>query len=191
MARPRQFDEAAVLAAALDVFWSNGYERTSIADLAAATGIANGSLYAAFGSKHALFLRVLDWYCAGRVEIVRDAMATSGSADAAIGALFDAIVDDCAAQPDRRGCLMLNTLAEFGSRDAEVLAVCRRANDGMERAIADRLAGAVPGASVDVDELAAQVLVVTQGLIQASRLETPAGELRAVARGYRELLPIA
>ena len=44
MARPREFDEAAVLDAAMDCFWRNGYEATSVRDLAAHMGITGASL---------------------------------------------------------------------------------------------------------------------------------------------------
>ena len=47
MARPRQFDPAEVEQALLDVFWSQGYARTSIEQLTEATGLSRGSLYAA------------------------------------------------------------------------------------------------------------------------------------------------
>src|ERR1700694_6107279 len=63
MARPRGFDEMQVLQAARDEFWSCGYAATSIDGVAAVTGLGKGSLYGAFGDKHALFLRVFDDYC--------------------------------------------------------------------------------------------------------------------------------
>ncbi|GHS88500.1 TetR family transcriptional regulator [Actinomycetota bacterium] len=68
MARPRQFDEHEVLIAAREQFWHQGYEATSMSDLCAATGVASQSLYGAFGSKHDLFVRTLDEYCAGQVS---------------------------------------------------------------------------------------------------------------------------
>ncbi|MGW7238349.1 TetR/AcrR family transcriptional regulator [Streptomyces sp. NPDC054804] len=57
MARPRQFDDEEVVRAARDQFWSHGYDRTSIDDLSAVTGLGRGSLYGAFGDKHALWTR--------------------------------------------------------------------------------------------------------------------------------------
>ena len=63
MARPRKFDEGAVVGAAREQFWDGGYAATSVDDLTAATGLGKGSLYGAFGDKHALFLRALDDYC--------------------------------------------------------------------------------------------------------------------------------
>ena len=40
MARPREFDEAAVLDAAIEKFWQRGYEATSVRDLADEMNIA-------------------------------------------------------------------------------------------------------------------------------------------------------
>ena len=53
MGRPREFDLPQALDQALQVFWRNGYEGASIADLTAAMGINPPSLYAAFGNKEA------------------------------------------------------------------------------------------------------------------------------------------
>ena len=55
MARPREFDEDAVLDAVMDTFWHYGYEATSAQDLVQATGLGRGSLYAAYTSKDGLF----------------------------------------------------------------------------------------------------------------------------------------
>ena len=60
--RPREFDEAAALDAAMEVFWRKGYGGTSLADLTGAMGINKPSLYAAFGNKEALFVSALTQY---------------------------------------------------------------------------------------------------------------------------------
>jgi AcrR family transcriptional regulator len=62
--RPREFDTDAVIERAMGVFWSSGYYGTSLPDLLEATNLSRGSLYAAFGDKHGLFLRALDRYIA-------------------------------------------------------------------------------------------------------------------------------
>ena len=59
MARPRNFDEAAVVALAGHAFARLGFNATSIEDLLEATGLQRGSLYKAFGSKRNLFENVL------------------------------------------------------------------------------------------------------------------------------------
>ncbi|GAA0987131.1 TetR/AcrR family transcriptional regulator [Nocardioides aquaticus] len=60
MGRPRQFDETVAVGAAAAVFCQRGYASTSIDHLVDTTGVHRGSLYGAFGSKHGMFLRVLD-----------------------------------------------------------------------------------------------------------------------------------
>ena len=62
MARPREFDEAAVLDAAIERFWQRGYEATSVRDLADEMNIAGASLYNAFGDKRSLYDRALNRY---------------------------------------------------------------------------------------------------------------------------------
>ena len=62
MARPREFDEAIVLDAAVNCFWTRGSEATSVPDLAAEMGITGPSLYNAFGDKRALFRTALERY---------------------------------------------------------------------------------------------------------------------------------
>lgn len=60
--RPRAYDPAKALASAADAFWKNGYDGTSLDDLAEATGMNRPSLYAAFGDKHDLYLKTLQHY---------------------------------------------------------------------------------------------------------------------------------
>lgn len=60
--RPRGFDRQQALSRAMHLFWQKGFEETSMSDLTQAMGIAPPSLYAAFGSKEALFTEALDLY---------------------------------------------------------------------------------------------------------------------------------
>ena len=62
VARPREFEESAVLDAAMHLFWRSGYAATSVADLCKATGLGAGSLYAAYGDKRGLFIAALRRY---------------------------------------------------------------------------------------------------------------------------------
>ena len=60
--RPREYDPDDALRRALEVFWKTGYSGTSLDAIAAATGMNRPSLYAAFGDKHALYLKALAHY---------------------------------------------------------------------------------------------------------------------------------
>ena len=60
--RPRSFDRTKALEAALRTFWQRGYEPASVPELCAAMGVNPPSMYAAFGSKVALFIEAMEHY---------------------------------------------------------------------------------------------------------------------------------
>ena len=70
--RPRSFDEAEALEKATQVFWSKGYDGVTIDDLVDGMGVGRPSLYAVFGDKRAIFLRVLEAYAETQGRISRE-----------------------------------------------------------------------------------------------------------------------
>ena len=60
--RPREFDRGAALEAAMLAFWRKGFAATSMNDLCDVMDIRLQSLYAAFGSKEALYLEAVEHY---------------------------------------------------------------------------------------------------------------------------------
>jgi TetR/AcrR family transcriptional repressor of nem operon len=195
MGRPRQFDESNLLDAATELFWSKGFDSTSVEDVSLATGVGNGSIYAAYGSKQGLFLAVFERYCQRRTRLVREAIGSAGgSARAAVRGLYQAIIEDCAAQPDRRGCLMINSIAQLAGRIPEVSTIGSRTTTEMEQGVADRLRPAMREAGDDeatLSAVSANVVVVAQGLIQLSRLGFPAQRLHEIADVSSAALPPA
>jgi TetR/AcrR family transcriptional regulator, transcriptional repressor for nem operon len=128
MARPREFDEGAVLDAAVLCFWSRGYEATSVRDLVEKTSITAASLYDAFGDKRAICERALEHYVeeslADRIRRF-EALAPLD----AIAAFFDEIVKRSLGDRDRKGCMLVNAALGVAPHDpgcrkivAEVLA---------------------------------------------------------------------
>ncbi|WP_405180123.1 TetR/AcrR family transcriptional regulator [Nocardia sp. NBC_01377] len=193
MGRPRQFDESILLDAATELFWSRGFD-TSVEDVSRATGVGNGSIYAAYGSKRGLFLAAFERYCDGRARFVHDVVsAAPGSARAAVRELFEAVIDDCAARPDRRGCLMLNSIAQLSNRIPEVVTIGARTTAAMERSVAARLEVLVGvDDSFDTQAVAvhsATVVLVAQGLIHSSRSGTPRQRLSDIADVASRVLP--
>ncbi|WP_194833237.1 TetR/AcrR family transcriptional regulator [Nocardia sp. XZ_19_369] len=197
MGRPRQFDESGLLDAATELFWSQGFDETSVEDISRATGVGNGSVYAAYGNKQGLFLAAFERYCERRARFVREVVGSApGSARAAVRALFRAIIDDCAAQPNRRGCLMINSIAQLSGRIPEVAAIGAKTTAAMEQGVAERLSPALRLGDGTVDEAAlsahsANIIVVAQGLIQLSRLGTPRARLGEIADVSSAALPAA
>ena len=62
MARTKEFDTDDVVLKAIEVFWSKGFEATSISDLVEAMGINRGSIYDTFGDKAGLFELAIQRY---------------------------------------------------------------------------------------------------------------------------------
>ncbi|MEJ3405083.1 TetR/AcrR family transcriptional regulator [Rathayibacter sp. YIM 133350] len=196
MGRARMFEEEDLLERATDLFWSRGFEATSVADISQASGVANGSLYAAYGSKLNLFLIVFERYCRARVALVESTMAAStDSIEQAVRAFFAVIIADCASHQPSWGCLMLNSVAEIGARHPDVLSISSRAVSDMETAIERRLeqaadAGEAPSASTDRAVLAAQIVLISQGLIQLSRMNDSPERLEEIAAASTRMLPL-
>jgi len=124
MARPREFDETAAVQSAMHAFWTRGYEATSTQELCAATGLGRSSVYNTFTSKKALFQRALTHYSAQGLAGRKAVLEGPGTAAERLAAMFDGLIDD-ELEHGRRGCLVVNTLAELGTPDDEVGAALR------------------------------------------------------------------
>ncbi len=184
--RPRAFDREGALSAATRLFWTKGYEATSIADLTEAMGIGAPSLYAAFRSKDALFTEAVDYYQRTYGGLVWSRFEAAGSAREAIRAL---LMDSASALTGGvvdipRGCMV--TLSAVGSEGYSQLGDLVRAarHIGFERiearlrrAIAE---GEIPAAT-DVAALARFVQAVQVSMSILARDGVGEAELRGVA----------
>jgi len=115
MARNKEFDENEVLRKAMELFWIQGYEKTSMQDLVKYMGIHRRSLYDTFGDKHTLFIKALDHYN----EIIRTRIENEvnqlNSVKDAIRQLFEMVI-----VRDKQhliGCLTVNTAVELSLHD--------------------------------------------------------------------------
>src|SRR5215210_3872796 len=109
MGRPRSFDESAVLDQAVELFWSRGYEGTSMADLEEHLGIGRQSLYNAFGDKQDLFLRALERYATRGAAGPEARLTAPGAGLAELRAYFDDVLEMVASSSDRRACMVVQT----------------------------------------------------------------------------------
>ena len=123
MARPREFDEDEVLDAAIECFWRRGLEATSVRDLAEATGVNQPSLYNAFGDKRELFGRALERYATRSMRERIERLEQKHPPKEAIRAFFRELVARTLADPDHRGCLIVNSALEVAPHDAELRTV--------------------------------------------------------------------
>lgn len=119
MARPREFDRDAVLEQALQLFWSRGYETTSMADLVENLGVGRQSLYDTFGDKRALYLLALDRYkeAHGLPLLLLDGRPLR----VGLRLLLAAVVDWLHDVSGGRGCMLVHAMSERGADDPEIL----------------------------------------------------------------------
>ena len=140
--RPREFDPDAAVERAMDVFWSCGYHGTSLPDLLKATKLSRGSLYAAFGDKHGLFLRALDRYIDDALTRLDIELDSRKSALAGLRMYLAGYVDRTSGIAGKRGCLVVATAMELAAHDIEVEQRIRRFFKAMETRLAKALAHA-------------------------------------------------
>jgi TetR/AcrR family transcriptional repressor of nem operon len=117
--RPREFDERAVLEAAIGCFWSQGYQATSLRELVDNMGITGASLYNAFGDKRSLFRRALNHYVDESVRERMTRLESSFPPREAIESFMREIVERSVKDTKRRGCLLVNSALEMAPHDSE------------------------------------------------------------------------
>ncbi len=173
-------------------FWRYGYAATSIRELGAAMGLGPASLYNTFGDKRALFLRALDRYIEGGLRPRLARLAAMDDPRAAIAAFLDDIVSRSLADPDRRGCLMVNTALEIAPHDPEVGEAIAARLGGLEAFLAGRVrAGQGQGCidrTGDADDLARLLVATAMGLRVLARARPDPALLHGAARQALALL---
>lgn len=189
MAGVRQFDEAAVMRNALDLFWRKGLAATSMLDLAEATGVQRGSLYNAYGSKDAIFLIAFEAYAERYLDMVREAL-DKADLHAALTDFFEMVIANMSAGSPARGCLSTRTATEGDVAGPAVQKRLREWLDDIEAAICAALA--VPEFADRLTlppEAAAQLLVTfTRGLAVMERVHHDTARLRQTATALVRLM---
>jgi AcrR family transcriptional regulator len=183
--RPRGFDRDAALEAAMLLFWRKGFAATSMSDLCDAMGISSPSLYAAFGSKEALYLEAVEYYARTIGPPVWDKLAEGATARAGIENLLIAWTESLPkSRATPAGCMAL--LAAVGDEwPATIVRVVKKVRLEMLGTLRSRLETAVAKgeltASTDIDGLSRFYLSVFQGMAVQAKDGATSAELRAVA----------
>lgn len=117
LARSKEYDEEEVLRKAMELFWQQGYEKTSMQDLVEHMGIHRRSMYDTFGDKHSLFMKSLERYVEMMGSKIRAQVNKQQTAKQAIRSLFELVIQQQELQPI--GCMMVNTAVELALHDPE------------------------------------------------------------------------
>ena len=137
MARPQMFDEQVVLDKAVQVFWRQGFEATSVDDLLEETGLARQSMYNTFGNKHAFYLAALKHYQDVLGARMLSTLKGAPNLKEAFRRLFEQVVGDAISETKGPGCMMVNAATELASRDVAVAALTLEAERDKERIFAE------------------------------------------------------
>jgi AcrR family transcriptional regulator len=183
--RPREFDRDAALEAAMLLFWRKGFAATSMNDLCDAMDVRSPSLYAAFGSKEALYLEAVERYVDIQGHLVWDGLEEASTARAGVESLLLAATEHLPkARATPAGCMV--TLAAISDEwPAAITRVARKVRLEMRDRLRARLEAAVTGgelpASTDVIGLSGFYLSVFQGMAIQARDGATQAELERIA----------
>ena len=140
MARPVEFDENKVLTHAMEQFWREGYEASSVQKLLDCTGINRGTLYNSFGDKDTFFKSCVDQYNKVVEKQIAPSLKNSKLGPwEAIEAYFDETVLNVTNKHRSMGCLLVNSVCESINYDKEMRKVVRGSLATIRKALVARL----------------------------------------------------
>lgn len=129
MARPRSENyeeiQLGILANAARLFATQGYERSSIADLADTCRLSRGALYHYFESKEAILYAMLETHVRGMLKRLHDAVAIAGTPLEQLAALIEAAVEYNSSGRHEQ-IILLNDLQSLGEREQKVIKALER-----------------------------------------------------------------
>ncbi|WP_372938707.1 TetR/AcrR family transcriptional regulator [Seonamhaeicola sp.] len=113
MPRAKKYNEEEVIEKAMNLFWRNGYETTSMQMLEKEMGINKFSIYSSFGSKNGVFLESLKCY-KQKLNKLLNKLKESENGILGIKQYFYDFIDFTKETEFGKGCLVTNTANEIG-----------------------------------------------------------------------------
>jgi TetR/AcrR family transcriptional repressor of nem operon len=192
MSRPREFNPDDAIEKAMQVFWHKGYEATSMEDLLSAMDLNRGSLYDTFGDKRQLFLKVVDRYCTTFVGPKFFLLNQPGPALPTLRRFIHGMIEGALADPQRRGCLIANTVMELSPHEKEIAGTLRQALKMAEDTFFKVLVRAKLQGELKHDKdpraLAGFLTTMMQGTIVMIKAGTPADVVKQTAETALSIL---
>jgi AcrR family transcriptional regulator len=188
--RPRNFDESEALEKATQVFWSKGYDGVTIDDLVDGMGVGRPSLYAIFGDKRTLFLRVLKAYAERKGARAAKALLSPQALRDALAGFLRYAVESATEEGSARGCLLMCVAPLVN--DAEVRQFLQNAAAPVAALVERRFRDGISAEEVPSDFPAAararQVIDLVRGLTMRAQLGTPRKALLKDAEDAADLV---
>ncbi len=179
--RPRAYNPEAAIQQALDIFWHTGYSAASLDGIASAAGMNRPSLYAAFGNKHALYIKALEQYWRQASDAMCKALADSTlSLRQALTHFYEgqlSIYFSGDGQP--RGCFMISTATSEAIGDAEIQTFLLNRMYQLDACLETRLRAAINAGELKKDADAATLALIGSAVLHTLSLRARAGKSRA------------
>ncbi|CDF79402.1 transcriptional regulator, TetR family [Formosa agariphila KMM 3901] len=170
MARKKEYIEEEVIEKAMQVFWKNGYETTSMYMLEQAMGINKFSIYSSFGSKNGLFLESLKCY-KKKLNTLIVILKSSTKGIEGLKAYFKDFIVFSKVNDSGRGCLITNTANEVGEdTDQEIKTVLESYTNEVRTVFKSVLAQDTSKNEFTLEAQADYLLISMIGLSSASKL---------------------
>ncbi|GEQ85113.1 hypothetical protein ULMS_06210 [Patiriisocius marinistellae] len=172
MARKKQYIESDVVERAMNLFWKNGYETTSMQMLEKEMGINKFSIYSSFGNKHGLFLESLKCYKSKTKSLFEDFKnGSNGVHD--IKDFFYKSVALSLKEGNHKGCFVTNTFNEFSEKEDEIINEQMSAfMDNLKQIIIEKLKTDTTKDEAIITKQANYLVLAKHGLAAASRVNT-------------------
>ncbi|QVW26536.1 TetR/AcrR family transcriptional regulator [Pseudomonas hormoni] len=178
--RPRAYDPQTALQQALGVFWSTGYSGASLDSIATAAGMNRPSLYAAFGDKHALYIKALEQYWEFAAAAMQAALTDNElTLREALTQLYEgqlAIYFSGAGQA--RGCFAIGTATTEAVEDPEIREVLSDRLSRLDADLETRLRVAIDKSELNNDVDPAALAVLASSLLHSISIRARAGKPR-------------
>jgi AcrR family transcriptional regulator len=183
--RPRGFDRDQALESAIRLFWSRGYEATSISDLTEAMDITPPSLYGAFGDKKRLFLEAVERYERETGCFARRALTSEPTVELAIRRLLLDAAKSFTDPKNPKGCLVALGATNCAIESTDIFEALAKRRRTAENAVRARIAAGQKAGELtdnaDVDALTGMVTATLYGLAIKARDGAPRARLRRIA----------
>lgn len=171
--KPLSFDRDEVLDKAMALFWQKGFKHTSMSELLEHMGIQRQSFYNTFGSKEQIFLEAVALYARHLSREIMSMLERSGNPLENVRQVM-AMLMEMVVGADASGCLLGNTIAEFGLNHPEISALMKDKVGRLQKAFARAFAKAIEQgllpASKDPTAMGQSLVVMIQGMALLSKL---------------------
>lgn len=134
MARSKEFEIYEVLDKAIQLFWMQGYEKTSMQDLVDYMRIHRRSIYDTFGDKHALYMKALERYESIQNKKLRFLVEKQVPAKELIRQFLESSIRK---EGEPLGCFIVNSGVELGVLDPEVASFVEHSYSKTEKLLFD------------------------------------------------------